>query len=42
MNKELKEFLESHCSNCKNKDKNLCTITRNISDKLQCVFEEKE
>ena len=38
---ELEEFIEEHCKYCKNKRTNLCHIVNNISNELQCVFEEK-
>ncbi len=41
MNEQLEKFIKEHCENCKNKDSNLCEITRNINDRLQCVYEQK-
>lgn len=30
------------CSNCKNKELNLCEIRRNIRNNLQCCYYEKD
>ena len=37
---ELELFKRKVCSNCKNKNTNLCLITRNEKGNLQCVFKE--
>lgn len=37
---ELNLFKRKVCSNCKNKDTNLCSIRRNIEGNLQCAFKE--
>lgn len=37
---ELDLFKRKVCSNCKNKDTNLCSIRRNIEGNLQCVFKD--
>ena len=42
MNQQLEKFKKEHCDNCKNKDSDLCEISRNINDRLQCIHEIKE
>lgn len=37
---ELDLFKRKVCSNCKNKDTDLCSIRRNIEGNLQCAFKE--
>lgn len=42
MNEE-KEYIETHCKNCKNKDTYLCCIRRTVDNKVKCAdYEEKE
>ena len=35
-------YVENLCSNCRNKNKNLCNIRRTIKGTLKCVYYEKE
>lgn len=37
---ELDLFKRKVCSNCKNKDTDLCSIRRNLEGNLQCAFKE--
>lgn len=37
---EFQNFLRNNCKDCKNKNTDLCTVTRNIDGILQCVFKE--
>ena len=37
---ELQLFIKENCINCKNKKTNLCHISRNNENKLQCVFKK--
>lgn len=41
MDSELEIFIKEHCINCKNKETDLCTISRNINNELKCIYEEK-
>ena len=39
------KYIEEHCKNCKNKDKDLCEIRVSALDKVtvtKCVYYEKE
>ena len=36
--KELAEFIEQNCSECKNKQPQLCHIVKNIDNKFSCPF----
>lgn len=38
--REIEAFKRKHCIKCENKNTNLCNITINIDNKLQCVFEK--
>lgn len=38
--KEIEEFRKNNCINCENKNTNLCSITMNIKNELQCVFKK--
>ncbi len=37
---ETQKFIKENCVNCKNRNTDLCSITRNIEGKQQCVFKE--
>ena len=37
---EIELFKRKVCTDCKNKDTNLCEIIRNTNGNLQCVFKE--
>lgn len=43
-NKEIyKEYIEGHCKECKNKDKNLCEIRKcKTNEEVKCVYYERE
>lgn len=36
--KELAEFIEQNCSECNNKQTQLCHIVKNIDNKFSCPF----
>lgn len=35
------QYVKDNCSNCKNKDTNLCHITINEREEVQCVYKEE-
>ena len=37
----IRKFKREHCSKCKNKHTDLCSITMTIDNKVKCVYEEK-
>lgn len=37
----VKNFIINNCKNCKNKETNHCYITKDITNKLTCVYYEK-
>lgn len=38
----LETYIRTICSNCKNKEKYICEIRKNIKGNLQCAFYEKD
>lgn len=36
--KELNKFIKENCSICKNNDKNLCHIVKDMESKFNCPF----
>lgn len=37
---KVQNFIKENCKNCKNRNTNLCTITRNAKGDFQCVYKE--
>ena len=38
---EMQEFQKQNCAKCKNKYSDKCNITRNLDNKLSCIFNEQ-
>lgn len=38
--RNIEAFKRTHCIDCKNRNTNLCNITINVNNELQCVYKE--